>query len=84
MRNLIRRAFTRTVKVQKRGRTQEFEVQPSQKLVYGVSFAIVALICLTILEATYMLVFHSFSTEIFSAIMLVVGTILGAFFGSKV
>jgi hypothetical protein len=46
-------------------------------------FAIVALISLAMLEATYILVLRSFSSEIFAAITLVIGTILGAFFGQR-
>jgi len=58
-------------------------VEPSDSLVYGLYFAITALISLTILEATYILVLHSFSTEIFASITLVIGTILGVFFGQR-
>lgn len=85
LRERVRRAFTRTVQIQL-GRSKKLtrvEVQPSERLVYGVCFAITALLCLTILEATYILVLHSFSSEIFACITLVVGTILGAFFGAK-
>ena len=49
----------------------------------GVQFAIVAMLCLTALETAYILVVKGFSSEIFAAITLVVGTILGAFFGQK-
>lgn len=59
------------------------EVEPSDRFVYGVYFAIAALTSLTLLEATYILVLRSFSSEIFAAITLVIGTILGAFFGQK-
>ena len=84
MRNLIEKALTRTVSVRVgRGRTLEVEVPPNKKLVYGVCFAIAALVCLTILEATYIYALSSFSNEIFAAISIVVGTILGAFFGQK-
>ena len=80
----MKKALTKTVTVKgHRGRTQQIEVPPNQKLVYGVYFAGAALICLTILEATYILVLRSFSSEIFAAISMVVGTILGAFFGQK-
>lgn len=80
----MKKALTRTVTVKgPRRRIQQVEVPPNQKLVYGVYFAVAAVICLTILEATYILVLRSFSTEIFSGITLVVGTILGVFFGSK-
>ena len=56
---------------------------PSERLVYGISFAIVALLSLTTLEAVHIVYIRSFSSEIFAAISMVVGTILGAFFGQK-
>lgn len=77
----IRRALTRRVSV--RGRRTEIELEPSERLVYGVYFAMAALGCLTLLEAVYLVVLHTFSSEIFAAISLVIGTILGAFFGQK-
>ena len=84
MRNFIKKALTRTVSVRVgRGKTRQVELPPNKKLVYGMYSAIVALICLTILEATYMYALRSFSNEIFAAISMVVGTILGAFFGQK-
>jgi hypothetical protein len=84
MRNFIEKALTRTVSVRiGRGKTLEVEVPPNKKLVYGMYSAMVALICLTVLEATYIYALRSFSSEIFAAISMVVGTILGAFFGQK-
>jgi hypothetical protein len=84
MRNFIEKALTRTVSVRVgRGKTLEVEVPPNKKLVYGMYSAMVALICLTVLEATYIYALRSFSSEIFAAISMVVGTILGAFFGQK-
>jgi len=62
---------------------ETIEIPPSKRLVYGVYFAIVALISLTVLQAIYMLILRSFSTEIFNGIMLVIGTLLGAFFGAN-
>jgi len=59
------------------------EVPPSERLILGVSFAIASLLCLTALEIAYMVVVKSFSSEIFAAITLVIGTILGSFFGAK-
>ena len=76
MRNLIKKALTR-----RRGKV---EIPPSQRLVLGIQFAIATLLCLTALEIAYMVVVKSFSSEIFAAITLVIGTILGAFFGQKV
>jgi len=84
MNNFIRKALTRTIFVRaSRGKTRQVEVSPSEKLVYGMYFAITALVCLTALEATYILILDNFSSEIFAAITLVIGTILGAFFGQK-
>ena len=79
MRDFIKRALTRRISVKRR----TIEVEPSDRLTYGVYAAIVALVCLTALEAVYMIVLRSFSNEIFAAISLVVGTILGVFFGQK-
>jgi len=66
-----------------RKKARQIEIAPSDRLVYGMYFAIIALISLTILEATYMYVLRNFSNEIFAAISLVIGTILGAIFGQK-
>jgi hypothetical protein len=85
MRNIIKQALIRKVQVKgPRGKVQYVEEPPSQKLLYGMYFAFTALFTLTFLEAVYMLVVKSFSSEIFSAISLVIGTIMGAFFTQKI
>jgi len=71
----IRRVLTR--------RRGQVEIPPDDAVVYAIYFSIAALFCLTTLEAIHILVVGSFSNEIFAAIMLVIGTILGAFFGHK-
>lgn len=90
LRDMIRKILTKTVTVQSdmdgkktRKKASRVQIPPSEKLVYGVYFAIAALICLTILQAVHMLVLHTFSSEIFASITLVIGTILGVFFGAK-
>jgi len=85
MRNYIKEALTRKMPVRspRNRRITEIEVEPSDKLVYGVYFAITALISLTILEATYILVLRTFSSEIFSAITGLIGTIFGVLLTSK-
>lgn len=85
MRDFIKRALTRRISVRgsRRGILREIEVEPSEKLVHGMYFAISALISLTALEAIYMVVLHTFSSEIFSAITGLIGTILGVLLGSK-
>jgi hypothetical protein len=84
MRNIIKQALARRVCVEgSRGRTRIIEVQPSQKLLYGIYFAFAALIALTALEITHIIILQTFNSEIFAAVSLVIGTILGAFFGQK-
>jgi type IV secretory pathway TrbD component len=84
MTDIIKRALTRTIAVKgPRGGMQQVEVVPSQRLVLGIQFAIIALLCLTALEIAHMVVVKTFSSEIFAAISLVVGTILEAVFGQK-
>ena len=82
---IIRKALTKTeIRQIGRGKKLErIELPPSERLVYGLYFAFLALTALTILEALHIVFLHSFSNEIFSAISLVVGTILGAFFGQR-
>jgi hypothetical protein len=82
--NMLKKALTRKVTVKgPRGRPQDIEVPPSQKLVLGIYFAIASLVSLTALEITYIVVLRTFSSEVFAAVSLVIGTILGAFFGQK-
>ena len=75
----LRKALTRKIQLKRR----IIEVEPSNRLVLGLYFAITALIALTILEAVHMLVLRSFSTEIFSAITGLIGTIVGVLLTSK-
>ena len=76
---LLRKALTRKIQMKRR----VIEVEPSSKLVYGMYFAMAALASLTLLEAVYLVILQTFSSEIFAAINLVIGTILGAFLGQK-
>ena len=84
MRDPVRKALTKTISAKSdRKKAKQIQIAPSDRLVYGMYFAIAALISLTVLEATYMYVLRNFSNEIFAAITLVIGTILGAFFGTE-
>jgi len=84
LKNIIKKALTRTIAVKgPRGKVRDIEVPPSQKLVLGIYFAIAALISLTILEATYILVLRSFNSEIFAAITGLIGTISGILIAQK-
>jgi len=84
MKDYIKKALTKTIEIRTaKGDTQQIELAPEKKILYGMYFAVIALAMLTALETTYMIVFQTFNNEIFAAMMLVVGTILGAFYGQK-
>jgi hypothetical protein len=84
MKDYIKQALTKTIEIRTaQGDTQQLEITPDKKLLYGMYFALFALVMLTALETTYMIIFQTFNNEIFAAMMLVVGTILGAFYGQK-
>jgi len=85
LRGLIRKALTRTV-VQQVGRGKKIErveLPPSERLVYGLYFAFLALILLTFLEGLHIVFLRSFSSEIFASITGIIGTIVGVFLVSK-
>jgi hypothetical protein len=84
MKDYIKQALTKTIEIRTaQGNTQQLEITPDKKLLYGMYFAVIALAMLATLETAYMIVFQTFNNEIFAAMMLVVGTILGAFYGQK-
>lgn len=81
----IRRALTRTeVQLVGKGKkTRKVELLPSERLVYGLYFAFLALIALTILEALHIVILKTFNSEIFACITTIIGTILGVFISQK-
>jgi len=83
--NRIRRALAREEWTQsgKLKKLQKVTKYPSEILVLGMIFALLALICLTALEVTYIIVFRQWSAEIFAGIMSTITFILGAIFGAK-
>jgi len=84
MADWIKRALTRTVQRKgSRGKQQIIIVQPNEKLVYGVKFAIGMTVCLSAVEIAHMTFLHAWNSEVFSGIMLISGTILGIFLGQK-
>jgi len=76
---LIRKALTRTVRVKKR----EMEIPPSDRLVYGVSFAIYALFGLVGLQIAHLIVLRSWNNEVFTVISGLIGTITGILIGQR-
>ena len=84
MRDWVKRALTRTLtRKGPRGKREIILVEPNEKLVLLVKFAIGITLCLTGLEVTYIIVLHSWSSEVFAAITGLSGTVIGVFVGQK-
>jgi len=85
LRNPVREALTRTVWTRDAGskRFKQVRVEPSQRLLMGIYFSATALIGLIILEIAHMALLGSWNAEVFAGITLIIGTILGAFFGQR-
>ena len=86
LKNMIRKALTKTVVVQVGTRKKQKRVQvlPSEQVVYLVYFAIAAFVGLTALEIVHMIFFGVWNSEIFSAITGLIGTISGIFVSQRV
>jgi hypothetical protein len=84
MKDIIKKALTKTVQRKgSRGKTEIIVVQPNEKLVLGVKFAIGMTVCLSALEIAHMAFLGSWNSEIFAAITGLSGTIMGIFVGQK-
>jgi len=81
----INSALTKTVWVQKgkSKKLERIEVPPSERFVYGILFAIAALICLVIVEVAHMAFLGTWNSEIFSAITGLIGILSGIFISQK-
>jgi len=79
MTDWIKRALTKT----KHQQDKAAIIQPNDKLVYGVKFAIAITISLTALEISHLLILKTWNSEIFSAITGLAGTITGIFITQK-
>jgi hypothetical protein len=85
MRDWVKKALTRRVhKRGPRGQHQVEVIEPNEKLVLGVKFAIGMTICLSTLEIAHMAFLGSWNSEIFAAITGLTGTVTGIFVGQKV
>lgn len=66
-----------------RGRQEVIVVEPDERLVYVVKFAIAMLLCLSAVEVAHIAILHTWNSEVFSAITGLVGTVTGIFVGQK-
>jgi hypothetical protein len=84
MRDWVKRALTRTLaRKGPRGKREIIVLEPNEKLVLLVKFAIGITLCLTGLEITYIIVLHSWSSEVFSTITGLIGAISGVLIASN-
>jgi hypothetical protein len=84
MTDWVKRALTKTIQRKgSRGKTEIIIVEPNEKLVLGVKFAIGMTICLSALEIAHMAFLGSWNSEIFAAITGLSGTVMGIFVGQK-
>ena len=83
MKERISKLLTKKVLVKSGKKMKRVEIPPSQTLVYGVLTATTTLVLLVTLEIAHMAFMNSFNVEIFATITLIVGALLGTFFGQK-
>jgi len=82
MKDWIKRALTKTIQRKgSRGKTEVIVVQPNEKLVYGVKFAIGITVCLSALEIAHIAFLRSWNSEVFAAITGLIGTVSGVLIG---
>lgn len=83
MTDWIRKALTKTV--QRKGsrgkKTEIIIVQPNEKLVYAVKFAISMTVCLSALEIAHMAFLGTWNSEVFAGITGLIGTVSGVLIG---
>jgi hypothetical protein len=84
LKDIIKKALTRRVhKRGPRGQHQVEVIEPNEKLVLGVKFAIGMTVCLSALEIAHMAFLGTWNSEIFAAITGLSGTVMGIFVGQK-
>jgi hypothetical protein len=85
MTDWIKKALTKTV--QRKGsrgkKTEIIIVQPNEKLVYAVKFAIGMTVCLSALEIAHMAFLGTWNSEVFAGITGLIGTVSGILIGQK-
>jgi len=81
MRDWIKQALTRRISI--KGRRRQIELEPSERLVYGVKFAMGMTVCLSALEIAHMAFLRTWNSEIFAAITGLIGTVSGVLIAQK-
>lgn len=80
----VREALMRKTKRKSaRSSQQVIVVEPDDRLVYVVKFAMAMLACLSAVEIAHLALLHIWNSEVFSAITGLAGTVMGIFVGQK-
>jgi len=80
--DLIRRALTRKVSQRgPRGRERVVVVQPNDRFVLLVRFAIAMTVCLSFIEVVCLIFLRSWNSEIFATITGLIGMVTGVLIG---
>jgi hypothetical protein len=80
----IRKALTRKILKQRvRGKREVEIIEPDERLVYAVKFAIGMTGCLTAVEIAHLAILRSWNSEVFSAITGLIGTVTGVLISQK-
>ena len=84
MTSWLKKALTKTVaRKGPRGKQQIIIIPPSEKLVYGVKFAMAMTACLSAVEIAHIAFLGKWNSEIFAAITGLIGTVSGVLIGQR-
>lgn len=83
MADWVKRALTKKMHGAHRGKQQFIVVEPNEKLVYTVKFALGMTGFLSGVEVTHIIVLRSWNSEVFAAITGLIGTVTGVLIGQR-
>ena len=84
MTSWIKKALTRNIARKGfRGKEQIIVIPPSERLVYGVKFAMGMTVCLSAIEIAHIVFLGEWNSEIFAAITGLIGTVSGVLIGQR-
>jgi hypothetical protein len=84
MTSWLKKALTRKItRKGSRGKEQIIVIPPSERLVYGVKFAMVMTVCLSAVEIAHITFLGTWNSEVFTVISGLIGNITGIFLTQK-
>jgi hypothetical protein len=83
MNDWVKRALTKKVHTANRGKQHLIIVEPNEKLVYTVKFALGMTGFLSAVEVAHIIFLHTWNSEVFAAITGLIGTVTGVLIGQQ-